>query len=127
LQRISLVVWADTAVGTIQSLDYRTFFDHTGPTDSYKVFYSFQATDGRDYHREAAVDRSTFETLTVGDAVTVNYLPFFPRYALLDYQLSSEMADYALLLLTAVIACYLFIVEAGIFGATIYRIQDERF
>ncbi len=38
----------------------------------------------------------------------------------------ADTADYALILFTAVITIYLFVLETAVFGPTIYRIQDER-
>jgi hypothetical protein len=126
LRRVSLVVWGNTVVGTIQTLDHSTFIDDTGPTDTFSVRYAFQTEDGRDYERQVTVDRTTFETLAEGDSITVNYLPFLPRYSLLGYHVTSEAVDYAFILFTAVLAMYLFMGEAALLGPTFYRIQDER-
>lgn len=126
LQRISLVVWADTAVGTVQSLEIDTVSDDTGSIDVYQVRYLFQTADGRAYEKEVGVNRATYAELKEGDTVLVGYLPFFPRYSLLEYNLTSETIDYALLLFTAVFALYLFIAEAAILGPAIFRVQSER-
>lgn len=126
LQRISLVVWADTTVGTVQSLNVDTITDDTGSIDVYQVRYLFQTADGREYEKEVGVNRATYAELKAGDELLVSYLPFFPRYSLLEYNLSSEMIDYALLLFTAVFALYLFVAEAALFGPFIFRVQAER-
>lgn len=127
LQRMSLAAWADTAVGTVLSLHQTTISDETGALDVYQVRYHFQIDDGRAYEMQAAVNRDTFINLEEGGLVEVHYLPFFPRYALLEYNVTAELVDYAVMLFTAVLALYLFLVETAVVGPTIMRIQAERF
>ncbi len=128
LGRISLVVWSDTAVGTVQTRGHISYLDaDAGLVDEYKVAYSFQISNGRAYKRQVSVTQGQYETLSEGDPVIVHYLPFFPRYSLIDLLIEQETADYAVLLFTAVFAIYFIIGETAVFGPTIFRIQDERY
>lgn len=124
LLRVSVAFWANTTVGAVQSLAHRTYLDaDTGLTNEYSVAYAFHTQAGRYYQGLTAVSRDYFETLAEDEPVTVYYMPFFPRYSLLNFNIEAETADYALILWAVVAAIYLYIGETALLAPTIYRIQ----
>mgnify|MGYP006921585956 CR=1 FL=1 len=118
--------WAETAVGTVQSLDHNVVYnDEYGWDDYYNVGFIFQTEAGDEIRRTASVSRGYFESLAVDTAVTVYYLPFFPRIAALEQSVQSPNS--AIFAYTFLIATYLIILEWGLFAQRVGQTIDERF
>lgn len=115
LQRVSMALWADTAVGRVVSLSHNRVYDaEAGWMDYYNVRYTYRPAEGGPFTRTGSVGRAYFESLSEGDPVTVYYLPFFPRYAVLNADVAA--AGYAVFLYTAVFALYLSWLETAVLG-----------
>ena len=122
-----LLRWAETAVGTVQSLDYRVVYNDANDRNDYYylVGVTFQTESGEQIQRENSVSQRYFNELEVGTAVTVYYLPFFPRYTALEQSVQSP--DSALFAYTFLVATFLIIGGWGVFAKRIGTIIDERF
>ncbi len=126
VQKGILLRWAETAVGTVQSLDHNVVYnDEYGWDDYYNVGFTFQTETGNDVRRVTSVSRGYFEALEVDTAVTVYYLPFFSRVAALEQTVQS--ANSALFAYTFLVAAYLIILDWGFFAQRIGQTIDERF
>ena len=126
MEKGMMLRWAETAVGTVESLDHQVVYnDEHGWDDYYRVGVAFQTESGDELRRVTSVSRGYFEALEVDTAVTVYYLPFFPRYVALEQSVQSPGA--ALFAYTFSVAAYLIILGWGIFPQRIGQIIDERF
>ena len=126
MQKGMMLRWAETAVGTVESLDHQVVYnDDYGWDDIYRVGVAFQTESGDELRRVTSVSRGYFEALEVDTAVTVYYLPFFPRYVALEQSVQSPSS--VLFAYTFVAATYLIIFGWGILPQRIGRIMDQRF
>ena len=85
----------------------------------------FRRSQGDEMRRVTSVSRGYFDVLEVDTAVTVYYLPFFPRYVALEQSVQSPGS--ALFAYTFLVAAYLIILGWGIFPQRIGQTIDERF
>jgi hypothetical protein len=82
--------WGAVAEGTIESRTVSTRLDYSGDTPTpetvYTVEYSFTSADGTIHTASTSVSRRFYESLAVGDRVTVSYVPGFPRLSGLEVE-----------------------------------------
>lgn len=117
--------WAETAVGTVTSLNHRRVPNSdSGWDDYYDVGVSFQTEADAEINTVLSVGRTYFAALEVDTAVTVYYLPFFPRYTTLAESVQSPGT--AVFTYTCLFAMYFIIALWGLFAKGIGRFVDER-
>jgi hypothetical protein len=126
LWRTGLLLWGETAVAQIQTLSPAPGFDKdTGWPAPYEVSYTVQTETGQQFTRQQNVSHDFFTTLAPDDEISVAYWPLLPRYSLPENNLASN--EYAIWVLTTILAVYLLILGGWLAGQAIIRFIDERF
>jgi hypothetical protein len=124
--RTGLLLWGETAVAQIQTVDStRSYDEDAGWLDRYTITYAFEPKPGRSIEREAKINQAYFVELTPNDDIEVTFFPILPRTSQPSQNLLDD--DYAAYFLAAIIAFYLLIIGARFGGQKLFEIVDERF